>query len=187
MANATMFKARMASEDVLSYTGSTKFQESSEFAPITDGALVVLGDLASNDAYNIGDVDDSVDYNVFLSKAPTADTDEVVIVDIAGVSNGDIAGNNYKMGIKLYGLTAPAGTAVRYRVPVKGDMFWLSDGCFTSTPTVNQFAIPTASSVKHTPSASNPGTGKYCVKILASKGFTAGSSNKGTMYLCQVQ
>lgn len=187
MANATMFKARMASESVLSLVGSTKFQDSSEYAPITDGALVVLQGLAPNDAYNIGDVDDAVDYNVFLSAAPTAPTDDVVIVDIAGISNGDIAGNNYKMGIKLYGLTAPAGEAVRYRTLMKGDMYWLSDGCFVSAPTVGQYAIATASSVQHTPNASNPGAGQYCVKILASKGFTAGSNNIGTLYLCQVQ
>lgn len=185
--NATFYKGKMASEDVGSYLGSTRYQESGTDAIITDGALVTLGNLAPNAPYNIGDVDDAVDYNVFLSAPPTAATDPVVIVDISNVSNGVIAGNNYKIGIKLVGLTVEAGYPVRYRVPVKGDLYWVSDGCFASTPTVGQFAIPTANGTKHTPAASNPEDGSYCVKILTKKGFTSGSSNIGTMYLCQVQ
>lgn len=180
-------KALMASESVLSYLGSTKYQEASAFAEIHDGALVELGALASNDAYNIGDLSGILDDNVFLSTAPTDANNAVVIVDISGVSNGNIAGNNYKIGDKLVDLKAQPGLAVRYRIPQKGDLFWLSDGCFASTPTLNQYAIPTASSTLHTPSASNPGTGKYCVKIIDSRSLTVGASNLGTLYLCQVQ
>lgn len=185
--NQTFYKALMASESVLSYLGSTKYQVSGEFAEIHDGALVTLGALANNSVYNIGDLSGILDDNVFLSAAPTAITDPVVIVDISGVSNGDIAGNNYKIGIKQVGLKAPAGLAVRYRVPQKGDLYWISDDCFASAPTVGKFATPTASGTLHTPAESNPDDGTYCVKILDSRGFTAGVSNLGTLYLCQVQ
>lgn len=184
--NETFSKALMASESVLSYLGSTKFQSSGEYAEIHDGALVVLGDLAPNDAYNIGDLSGIVDDNVFLSKAPAADTDKVVIVDISGVSNGIIAENNYKIGIKLVGLKAQPGVAVRYRVPISGDMFWLSEDCFASKPTLKQYAIPTASSTKFTPSASDESATKFCVKILDSRDFTVGASSKGSLYLCRV-
>ena len=79
MANMETFsKALMASEDVKSYLGSTKFQASGAYAEIHDGALVVLGDLAVNDAYGAT----AKDYNVYLSTAPTADTAKVVIVDL---------------------------------------------------------------------------------------------------------
>lgn len=184
--NETFSKALMASESVLSYLGSTKYQKSGEFAEIHDGALVTLGALASNDPYNIGDLSGILDDNVFLSAAPTQDTDPVVIVDISGVSNGIIAGNNYKIGIKLAGLKAEPGIAVRYRVPQKGDLFWVSDDCFASTPTLNQYAIPTASSTKFTPSASDESSTKFCVKILDSRDFTVGANSLGKLYLCQV-
>lgn len=187
MATQTFYKALMASESVLSFLGSTKYQAESEFAEIHDGALVTLAGLAKNDAYNIGDVDNVLDDNVFLSAAPAAVTDPVVIVDIAGVSNGIIAGNNYKIGIKLTDLKAEPGVAVRYRRLVKGDMFWLSDGCFATAPTVGQFATATASSTLHTPAAADPADGSYCVKILDSRDLTVGSKSAGTLYLCQVQ
>lgn len=182
MANETMAKAKMASESVLSYLGNVKIADDI----ITDGALVVLDGLADNAVYGTGVLDD----NVFKGKKPAAVTDEVVIVDIAGVSNGVIAGNNYKIGNKLVGLTAEANTAVRYRVPMKGDMFWLSDSCFEGTPdlTTNKYAIPTASSYKHTAVAkSGISDAKYVIKLLDKKDFTIGMTKIGTMFLCQVQ
>lgn len=181
MANETFAKARMASESVLSYLGSVKMDEI-----INDGALVVLDGLADNTAYGASVLDD----NVFKGKKPEAVTDEVVIVDIAGVSNGVIAGNNYKIGNKLVGLTAEAETAVRYRIPMKGDMFWLSDSCFEGTPDLvtNKYAIPTVSSYKHTAVAEGATSdAKYVIKLIDEKEFTIGMTKIGKMYLCQVQ
>lgn len=188
MANMeTFYKALMASESVLSYLGSTKFQDGEdEYAEIHDGALVTLGNLAPNDPYNIGDTSDMLDDNVYLSKAPAATTDPVVIVDIAGVSEGVIAGNNYKIGIKQVGLRGMPGYAVRYRIPMKHDRFWLSEDCFASAPTVGQYATATANSTKHTPAAAETGDGSYCVKIEDSRDFTVGNSAYGKLYLCRV-
>lgn len=189
MANMeTFYKALMASEDVKSYLGSTKFQDAAgEYADIHDGALVVLGDLAINNAYGADVKDD----NVYLSKAPTADTDPVVIVDISEVSQGIIAGNNYKIGIKAVGLKQMAGFPARYRVPMKHDRFWISGDNFVSDPTIGKFAIPTANDTKLTPSEEDASATKFCVKIIDKRDFTvgnglAGAGRTGNLYLCKV-
>ena len=67
--------AEMASENVQSYCVSAKFYANEAYAKIHDGALVVLGDLDTNDAYG------TPDYNVYKATQPTAVTDDVVIVD----------------------------------------------------------------------------------------------------------
>lgn len=148
---------------------------------INDGDLVVLGDLAANDIYETNEYDT---YKVAYPTTPT--TDEVVIVDYAGVSEGTIIGNVYKIGNKLYNLTVPAGTPFRVRRLALHDKYWLGEDNFASKPTVGQFAIATASNGKHTPNASIAESG-YCVKILASKGFTAGTTTDSKdIYLCEV-
>lgn len=188
MANMeTFYKALMASEDVKSYLGSAKFQDAGEYAEIHDGALVVLGDLAENNAYGAGVKDD----NVYLCKAPENDTDPVVIVDISEVSQGVIAGNNYKIGIKAVGLRQEAGYPVRYRVPMKHDRFWISGDCFNGDPTIGQYAIPVANSTKFAPNATDASADKFCVKIIDARDFTvgnglAGEGRTGKLYLCQV-
>lgn len=185
MANMETFaKGLMASEDIKSYIGSTKFQKDGVFAEIHDGALVTLGDLAPNAAYDIGGVSGSLDDNTFLSTAPAATTDDVVIVDLAHVSNGLIGGNNYKIGIKQVGLKMEAGFPSRYRVISKGDRFWLSGDCFIGTPAKGKYAIPTAGSTKHTVADSAPTTTGYCVKIIDTREFTVGNTSEGSLYFC---
>ena len=176
----TFYQGLMASESVQSYVGSLKFKKNGDYAEIHDGALVVLGDLADSISY-----DGVKDDNVYVAEAPTATTDDVVIVDLAEVSQGVIAGNNYKLGIKLAGLRGLAGYPVRYRVPVKHDRFWISGDCFNGDPTVGQYAAPTANDTKFTPAAQKADNG-LCIKILDSRDFTIGNAGYGTMYLCQV-
>lgn len=182
MATKTFSKGLMASEDIKAYVRGALYQVSSTNAPIHDGAFVVLGDLAADTTYaQTGDVQ----YNVYTATAPTAVTDKVVVVDIADVTTGTIAGNDYKIGVKLYDLVAPAGKAVRVRRMAVGDTMWLSDGLFESTPTVGKYAELTANKTTLTPQASHTG-GQFGVKILKATEMTTGQIANGTKYLVEV-
>ena len=189
MATKVFSKALMASESVQSYVGSTRFMADDEYAEVMDGAFVVLGDLDLDGVYSA----ESVDYNVYKSTAPAATTDKVVVIDIAGVSEGVIAGNTYKIGVKLVDLKAAPGFAVRFRRLAVGDKFWLGEGCFASAVGENGYAALTANDVTLTPAASQPGSG-FAVKIQASKDLTVGQmvaknadgSTYEQLYLCEV-
>lgn len=189
MATKVFSKGLMASEDIQSYVGSTKFMADDAYAQVMDGAFVVLGDLCTDGIYSA----DSIDYNVYQSTAPTATTDKVVVIDIAGISEGVIAGNTYKIGVKLVDLQAQPGFAVRFRRLALGDKFWLGEGCFASAVGENGYATLTANDVTLTPAASVPGSG-FAVKIQATKDLTVGQtvaknadgSTYEQLYLCEV-
>ena len=119
------------------------------------------------------------------ASAPAAATDEVAIVDYAGISGGDIYGNYYRLGNKLAGLEAPAGEIVRVRRLHLHDKFWLGEANFESTPTVGQYAEAKASSMLHEPKAALTG-GQYGIKILKEQDLTMGMNSEGKMYLVEV-
>lgn len=146
-----------------------------------DGSLVKLGELASDTTYD----SEGKEYDTYVATAPEAATDEVVIVDYAGISEGAIAGNEYKMGNKLYDLTVPAGEITRVRRLYLHDKFWLGEDNFASAPTVGQYAIAKAGEFTHEPAADKPTSG-YGIKILLSEDLTAGMASKGSIYLCEV-
>lgn len=148
---------------------------------VKDGSLVVLGDLIEDDTYEAH----GSEYDTYAAAAPAAVTDEVVIVDYAGISSGTIMGNNYKIGKKLYDLECPAGEPMRVRRLHLHDKFWLGASNFASAPTVGKFATATASAMTHTPANTKPEAG-YTVKVLVEKDLTAGNTSKGKMYLCEV-
>lgn len=178
--------AEMASEDVQSYCVSAKFYADDAYAKIHDGALVVLGDLDTNDAYG------TPDYNIYKATKPAAASDDVVIVDLAGINEATVQGNVMKIGNKLVDLEAGEGIAVRCRRPVKGDRMWMGRGLFTAAPTVGQFAGTTAGNTLYTPSQEAPAAGLR-LKVLASKGLTVGQSAYAEgdgyeqLYLCEVK
>lgn len=178
--------AEMASEDVQSYCVSAKFYADDAYAKIHDGALVVLGDLDTNDAYG------TPDYNIYKATKPAAATDEVVIVDLAGINEATVQGNIMKIGNKLVDLEAGEGIAVRCRRLMKGDRMWMGRGLFTAAPTVGQFAGTTANNTLLTPSQDAPAAGLK-LKVLASKGLTVGQSAYAEgagyeqLYLCEVK
>ena len=181
MANMeTFYQGLMASESVQSYVGSLKFKANGDYAEIHDGALVVLGDLADSVSY-----DGTKDDNVYEAEAPKAVTDEVVIVDLAEISQGVIAGNNYKMGIKLVGLRCMPGYAARYRHPMKNDRFWVSGDCFDKAPEVGKFADDKANDT-HFAALNEKAAEGFCVKVIDSRDFTVGNGAYGSMYLCRV-
>ena len=179
---AKVFRAaEMMSEDVQSYVISCQYQVASADAPIEDGSFVKLGELKPDTTYAAaGDKD----YNVYLASMPTAVTDKVVVIDYPGVAEGSIAGNSYRMGVKLFDLVAPAGRPVRARRLALGDRFWLGEDNFAAAVDNNGYAILTANDVRLTP-ASAAGD-NFAVKIHLGKDFNYGQSAKGKLYLCEV-
>ena len=179
---AKVFRAaEMMSEDVQSYVISCQYQVASADAPIEDGSFVKLGELKPDTTYAAaGDKD----YNVYLASMPTAVTDKVVVIDYPGVSEGSIAGNSYRMGVKLFDLVAPAGRPVRARRLALGDRFWLGEDNFAADVGANGYATLTANDVRLTPAAA--AGDNFAVKIHLGKDFNYGQSAKGKLYLCEV-
>lgn len=151
---------------------------------LPDGALVVCGDLAPNTVYDPAGLA-GVEYDTYVAAAPAAATDEVVIVDYAGISEGDIAGNVYKMGNKLYNLTVPAGTIARARRLALHDKYWVGEDNFDTTPTVGQYATAEAAKFTHKAAAALPQSG-FAVKILVEEDLTTGMRSNGSIYLVEV-
>jgi len=173
---AKVFKhGKMMSDVVDSALANAVFE-----ADVDDGALVVLGNLAADSAYT-----GKVEYDTYEGNAPVAATDEVVIVDYAGISEGAIAGNQYKIGIKLHDLKVPAGTVTRVRRLYLHDKFWLGEGNFASAPTVGEYATADAGVYTHKPAASLPQSG-YAVKVLVENDMTVGMHSEGKIYLVEV-
>lgn len=172
----------MASQQLDVDLAGALVQDSGSDIAVKDGSLVVLGDLIADTTYkNSGDFE----YNAYKAAAPAAVTDEVCIVDYAGISGGDINGNYYKMGVKLYNLEAPAGEIVRVRRLHLHDKYWIGADNFESAPTVGQFAELKAGSMKHDPKAALTG-GQFAVKILKAEDLTVGMESSGLKYLCEV-
>ena len=182
---AKVFRAaEMMSEDVQSYVISCQYQVASADAPIEDGSFVKLGELKPDTTYAAaGDKD----YNVYLASMPTAVTDKVVVIDYPGVSEGSIAGNSYRMGVKLFDLVAPAGRPVRARRLALGDRFWLGKDNFNGDVVVGNIAGLEANKTTLKDSGSQEITGgQLNVKIHLGKDFNYGQSASGKLYLCEV-
>ena len=166
----------MTSEDVQSYVISGKSNTA-----LINGAFVVVGDYAEGTVY--GEHDKAL--NVHTLTVPTALTDKVAVVDYDGVSQGVISGNVYKMGVKLYDLTAQANEVVRVRRLDLGDKFYLGDENFESEPTAGQYAKLTANKVTLTPAAAAPETG-FAVKIISVEALTTGTRENGKKIAVEV-
>ena len=173
---AFLFKSgKMASNVLDSMLTNAKAEKA-----INDGDLVVLGDVIKDEIYG------NEEYDMYKADYPAAPTtDEICVVDYAGISEGLISGNNYKLGVKLHNLVVPVGEPMRIRRLALHDKFWLGEDNFAAQPTVGKYAIATASSGKHTPVEDATAAG-YTVKIIAKQGFTAGMSADKNIYLCEV-
>ena len=173
---AKVFKhGKMMSDVVGSALANAIFEEE-----VDDGALVVLGDLADDLAYS-----GLVEYDTYEGAKPETATDEVVIVDYAGIQQGAIGGNQYKVGIKLHNLKVPAGTPARVRRLYLHDKFWLGADNFASAPVVGEYAIAEAGEYTHKPAAALPQSG-YAVKVLVENDMTVGMHTEGKIYLVEV-
>ena len=182
---AKVFRAaEMMSEDVQSYVISCQYQAGGVDAPIEDGSFVKLGELKDDKTYVAsGDKD----YNVYLASQPTAVTDEVVVIDYPGVSEGTITGNSYRMGVKLFDLVAPAGRPVRARRLALHDRFWLGEENFSNSVVVGNIAGLEANKTTLKDSGAKDITpNQLNVKIHLGKDFNYGQSASGKLYLCEV-
>ena len=169
----TMKSGKMASNVLDSMLANAKAAED-----IKDGSLVKLGDLVKDDVY--GDAD----YDTYTAEKP-ADGKEVVIADYAGISEGAIAGNEYKLGSKLHDLMIPAGTVFRVRRLALHDKFWLGQDNFEGAPAVGKFATAETGKYDHKVVEEEPVAG-YGAKIIAEKGMTVGMKADGKLFLCEV-
>lgn len=177
-----MQKIQMASEDVKSYLHTGVFYDNDVQAPVADGACVVVGDLEDHDTYK-----NMKDINARKITAPKAQTDKVSIVDYVGVSQGEIMGVLYREGSKTAGLGAVAGERVRVRDLKPIDEFWLSTGCFSGTPEVGKYAVPTANDTLWTV-VDAPVEGAVNLKIETTKTLITGMVNDSDMlFYCTVQ
>ena len=172
-----MYSGKMVSDQIDAYL--TNGVATSD---LKDGFLVALGNLAADTTYDAN----GVEYDVYEAAVPAAATDEVGIIDYAGISEGNINGNEYKIGKKLYNLTVPAGTNFRVRRLALHDKFWLGGDNFGATaPTVGEFATATAGAGTLTAAQAAPQAG-FAVKVLVEKDLTAGMHSEGKMYLVEV-
>jgi hypothetical protein len=172
-----MYSGKMVSDQIDAYLTNGVAD-----TDLKDGDLVALGDLVADTTYvATGDVQ----YDVYEADFPAAATDEVVIIDYAGISEGEINDNEYKIGKKLYNLTVPAGTNFRVRRLALHDKFWLGESNFVAAPTVGEFAIATAGKGEFTAAAALPNDG-LAVKVLVEKDLTTGMRSQGKIYLVEV-
>ncbi len=149
-------------------------------ASVIDGAIVVLGDLEQDSDYP-GDCE----YDTYEMHAPLAPTDEIALVDYAGIGEGNAMGNAYRLGSKLIGLEVPAGVPTRVRRLALHDKFWLGEGNFLSSPAVSGYAMAEKGSYLHKSTDSLPTNG-YAIKIISAEDMAVGMSSFGKRYLCEV-
>lgn len=176
------YSGKMASDQLDSKLTNAIAQDGSgNNVAVYDGALLKLGNPATDSTYG----ESLPEFDTYIATAPAAATDEVVIVDYAGISEGVVAGNTYKIGNKLIDLQVPAGRVTRARRFDLHDKFWLGADNFSAAPTVGQFAIPAAGVTTFAPAAAAQASG-LSVKIISSSDLTVGMSALGLKYLCEV-
>jgi hypothetical protein len=182
MAKKLFWKNQMLSEDVNSYLVSGKYvDENGKVAEIHDGALVVVGDFI-NHAYYEG----VKDLSCRTLTAPEAPTDEIVIVDLAERSHGEVMGVDYRIGRKTAGMTAIAGIPVRCRKLAKIDSFIIGAGNINGEAVVGEYLVPEGSgSTLFVPSVEKATEG-ICVKVETDMPLTEGVIDTDVKYLCTV-
>lgn len=173
---------KMISNNVDTYLANAKVYDGDNAIEAPNGGLVVLGDLLADTTYD----EKGVEYDSYKAEKPAASTDEIAIIDYAGIQElVDGENNSYKLGINMYNLTVPAGEFTRVRRLGLHDKFWLAEGNFDAAPTVGEYGIADAGKFTHKASAEKATSG-YCVKILDKKGLTTGMKDNGYMYLVEV-
>lgn len=181
-------KVNMESEDVNAKMRSGIYQVGSTNTAVSSGAFVTVTGLADNTTYASSGVKD---LNKLIVKAPvTATTAKgIYVTDIVKVTDGTIAGNVYREGVKTIGLSAIAGESVALRnVNNYTDQFLLGDENFVGGIAgvgTNSFAVLTNGSVDLTPSATIPATG-FTVAIDQKMTVSQGITGNVTAYLCRV-
>lgn len=178
MATKVFSKALMASEDVQSYVGSGRYYASATEAQIYDGAFVNVGTIVNDPVYSTATVTYK-DYNVHEMTAPATGKltrEDICVVDLAGINEATVQGNVMKIGDKLVDLTLAAGYNARFRRLMKGDKFWLGEGCFASAPTMGQYCTVANGLTTLTASSASVTADQFNVQVIASKALTVGQT-----------
>lgn len=185
-------KVNMTSESVDSYNRTGLFKTYSGSvgtnASVDSGAFVVISKgLAPNDTYNAFLSGSTiVDINTFIATCPNAATDKpVYVVDVVKVTDGTIAGNVYREGVKTLSMTANAGEKVALRFLDYTDQFILGADNFASAPTVGQYAVLTAGSAVTLTGSAGAGSG-FAVRVEQKQTISEGIDANGVGYLCTV-
>jgi hypothetical protein len=187
MANKNLFYAgKMASQQLDVYlAGAVVLDANDEPIEAPDGGLVELGDLVADDTYSAT----GLQYDVYEAKAATTDYKDLALIDYAGVQEGEIGGNEYKIGDKLYGLKVPAGVVTRVRRPHLHDKFWLGDDNYDTVPTLgDHYGVDTGKFTHAKIAAEDVATHTgYMVKIVCVRELTVGHRSNGGQYLNEVK
>lgn len=174
-------KILMESEFSTNLLKDCYFQNSGVDAVVEDGALVSIGGLRDHDLYT-----GMKDLNARNAKAFDTTMPIYGFVDYVGVSHADVMGVNYRIGDKLAGVYPAAGEGTRVRMLAIGDEFYLGDENFSATPTVGEFAVPSAGSTKMAPAATAAVSG-LCLAIEDTRDLIMGQVNEGSkLYRCRV-
>lgn len=149
-----------------------------------DGGLVELKDLRADDTYSA----DGLQYDVYDAEKPGEEPKDLALIDYAGISEGEIAGNEYKIGIKLYNLNVPAGVITRVRRPMLHDKFWLGEDNYDFDPKLGDLAGVKANDFKHAKITLAEGKEPegYAVKVRIVRELTTGTRSQGKMFLNEV-
>ena len=175
----------MASDDVRTYLANAVVLDGNNAeieAP--DGGLVDLVALRADTTYS----NTGLQYDVYNAKAPTADYADLALIDYAGIQEGVIGGNAYRIGDKLYNLTVPAGRPTRVRRPALHDKFWLGSANFAAEPAIGDAYGINAGAFTHAKIAAADvasHTG-YMIRIRIARELTTGMRSQGNMYLAEV-
>lgn len=184
MANQHLFYAgKMGSQqlDVL-LAGAVILDGDGDEIKVENGSLVELGDLRDDDTYSVT----GKQYDVYDAKAPSAEPKDLAIVDYAGVPEGEINGNEWKLGIKLYMNPVPAGAITRVRRFMLHDKFWLGAANYATEPALGDHYGVKAGAFEHAKIADMSQHKGYAVKVQIARELTTGMRNQGMMYLNEV-
>lgn len=184
MAIQNLFHAgKMASQDVRTFlAGAIVLDENDEPIEAPDGGLVELGNLHADDTYSAT----GLEYDVYDAKAPAAEPKDLALIDYAGVSQGEIGENEYKIGLKLYGLKVPAGQVTRVRRPALHDKFWLGEANFKTQPAIGDGYGISAGEFAHAKVADESQHDGYMIRVQIARELTTGMRSQGHMYLVEV-
>lgn len=195
MATNMMAPVRMTSNFDASYTHTVIFQADNADAAVEDGALVVLGDFATDPVYSAaftagaGADTTVIDINTRYATAPAAATATgVCVIDLANVPTATNGDKEYRMGVDVIGLTNGAGHWSRARELRKNDTFHIgADNIEGDDPAVvGQYVTLTAGKTTYTPAAAAPASGFYA-KVIKKEDVTRGVDNPFTRYMLLVE
>ena len=159
MATHIIFKAgKMASKHIDSYLRSVQHPTET----LDNGNFVILTGLVSGetDVWTAATPSDVTAQEVFVIDDPVRNLiDGVYAIDVADPRN----------------FYVPATRTARARKVLHGDTCYMTALGFSSTPTVDAYAVPANGSFKLAPAANLSGSTKIAFKVIATENFYVGT------------